>query len=328
MLRSEPNLTLLLNRVLTAVEMDGRRIRAVLATSTRRPEVRRLRAGLFADCTGHATLGALAGADFMMGACDPGADYAVSREQPVMGMSNQWFWRTTDHPCSFPGVPWALDLSPEDLPARILHAQWSWESGFYRHPIRDLEAIRDWNLRAVFGAWNALKNKHPTHAYARAELDVVVAIGGPRESRRLLGDYVLTSEDMLKRVAFEDGLVPVSWHLDRHFPQPAILEQFPDDPFLAVGTHQPGTALEDRPRHDALWTGIPYRCLYSRNTDNLFMAGRNISTTYWALGAVRVMRTCGMMGEVAAAAAAVCVRHQCLPREVRLQYLTELKQQM
>jgi hypothetical protein len=327
-LRSEPNLTLLLNHVLTAVEMDGRHIRAVLAANTRRPVVRRLRAGLYADCTGHATLGALAGADFMMGPCGDGRAYTVSREQPVMGMSNQWFWRTTGHPCSFPDVPWALDLPAEDFPEQILQAQWSWESGFYRHPIRDLEAIRDWNLRAVFGAWNALKNKHPVQAYARAELDVVVAIGGPRESRRLQGDYILTSEDMLQRVAFEDGLVPVSWHLDRHLPQPAILARFPDDPFLAVGTHQPGTAREDRPRHGAPWTGIPYRCLYSRNVGNLFMAGRNISTSYWGLGAVRVMRTCGMMGEVVGAAAAICVKQACSPRAVYAKHLALLKQML
>ncbi|HRS96414.1 MAG TPA: FAD-dependent oxidoreductase, partial [Candidatus Latescibacteria bacterium] len=67
------------------------------------------------------------------------------------------------------------------------------------------------------------------------------------------------------------------------------------------------------------------RCLYSRNIVNLFMAGRNISTTYWALGAVRVMRTCGLMGEVAGTAAAVCARHGCLPREVYKTYLGELK---
>ncbi len=327
-LQAEPNLTLLLNHCLTGVEMKGRRIRAVHALSTCRPGIRRLTGRLFADCTGHGTLGALAGADFMMGACGDGAAYTVSREQPVMGMTNKWFWRMCDGPRAFPETPWALDLEVSDLPERAIHKQWCWESGFYRHPIDDLEIIRDWNLRAVFGAWNALKNKHPDHAYANAELESFAAIGGPRESRRLTGDYILSGEDMIKRRQFDDGWVPVSWFLDRHVPEPAILPKFPDDPFLAVAIHQPGTAREDRPRHGEPWTGIPYRCLYSRNTDNLFMAGRNISTTYWALGAVRVMRTCGMMGEVAAAAAAVCVQRHCTPREVYQQYLAELKQQL
>lgn len=328
LLRNEPNLTLIVNHCLTGVEMEGRRICAVHGVCTRRPGTRRLAARLFADCTGHGTLGAMAGADFMLGACDDAAAYTASRDQPVMGMTNKWFWRMTDRPRTFPETPWALDLEVADIPERAIHKQWCWESGFYRHPIDDLEAIRDWNLRAVLGAWNALKNKHSENAFAKAELISVAAIGGPRESRRLTGDYVLSGEDMIKRRQFDDGWVPVSWFLDRHVPEPSILPKFPDDPFLAVAIHQPGTAREDRPRHGKPWTGIPYRCLYSRNTGNLFMAGRNISTTYWALGAVRVMRTCGMMGEVVGAAAAVCAQRHCTPREACSQYLAELKHQL
>ena len=52
---------------------------------------------------------------------------------------------------------------------------------------------------------------------------------------------------------------------------------------------------------------IPYCCFYSRNNNNLFMAGRDISCTHVALGSVRVIRTCGMMGEVVGMAASVCL---------------------
>ena len=55
---------------------------------------------------------------------------------------------------------------------------------------------------------------------------------------------------------------------------------------------------------------VPYRCLYSRNIENLFMAGRNISVTHVALGTVRVMRTTGMMGEVVGMAASLCKKVQ------------------
>lgn len=58
---------------------------------------------------------------------------------------------------------------------------------------------------------------------------------------------------------------------------------------------------------------VPYRCLYSRNIDNLFMAGRNISVTHVALGTVRVMRTTGMMGEVVGMAASLCKNIKPLP---------------
>ena len=149
--------------------------------------------------------------------------------------------------------------------------------------------------------------KAPGGIYANARITHLAAIGGPRESRRLIGDHLLSEEDMLNRSAFEDGFVPVSWFLDRHFPVAESLRKHPDDPFLGQGAHKPGTKREARPRHADPWWGIPYRCLYSRNIGNLFMAGRNISTSYWALGAVRVMRTCGMMGEVVGKAAAICV---------------------
>lgn len=70
--------------------------------------------------------------------------------------------------------------------------------------------------------------------------------------------------------------------------------------------------------------GAPYRCRYSRNITNLFMAGRDISVTHEALGAVRVMRTCGMMGEVVGLAAAGCQRHDTSPRGVYEKHLAEL----
>jgi len=177
----------------------------------------------------------------------------------------------------------------------------------------------------VFGAWSALKHGEEAQKYRNARLTFVSAPGGVRESRRLIGDFVLSSDDMLQRVEFEDGFVPVTWFLDRHVPDPNYSGPYRDNPFIATGIHEPGTDREARPRHGKPWWGIPYRCLYSRNIVNLFMAGRNISTTYWALGAVRVMRTCGLMGEVVGTAAAVCARHGCLPREVYKTYLGELK---
>ncbi len=202
---------------------------------------------------------------------------------------------------------------------------WAWEGGYYRHPINDLEYIRDWNFRAVFGAWNAVKNKEKASEYINARLAGLVAIGGPRESRRLLGDYVLTGNDMINRVEFDDGFVPVTWYLDRHFPDEKYNKKYPDDPFIARADHKFGTNREDRPRHGAPWWGIPYRCLYSRNISNLFMAGRNISTNYWALGAVRVMRTCGMMGEIIGKAASVCVEKNCQPGDVYYSHLSQLR---
>jgi len=324
-LRAEKNIHLFLSHHVCAAETEGDRLTGLWMLDTHAGSQTLITGRLFADCTGHATLGALAGAEWVIGA-GPVANEQHRREFPLMGMTNKWRWTWTDVPSAFPETPWALDLSLDDFPLHQadLWGSWRWESGFYRHPIDDLEYIRDWNLRAVFGAWNAVKNKEKSKAYAKARLSGVAAIGGTRESRRLIGDYVLTAEDILNRSIFEDGFVPVSWYLDRHIPHRTYNRRYPDAPFIAENWE----SIKDtrRPRHSEPWWGIPYRCLYSRNIGNLFMAGRNISTDYLALGPVRVMRTCGMMGEVVGQAAAVCADKKCLPRAVYQDHLQRLKQ--
>lgn len=323
-LSEEKTLSVFLYHSLYSAHVDEGRIQCVTVLDVRTGASKTMTGRLFADCTGHGTLGALAGADTMIGTQE-GDDYQPSREEPLMGLTNKWFWELADSPQDFPPTPWALDLELHEIPVGALHATWCWESGFSRHPIDALEYIRDWNLRAVFGIWNAMKHKDAGGQYANARLLHVGVIGGPRESRRLIGDYVLNEDDILRRVVFNDGFVPVSWFLDRHFPSAGCPERFSEDPFLAKAVHKPGTDRDDRPRHAAPWWGIPYRCLYSRNIANLFMAGRNISTSYWALGAVRVMRTCGMMGEVVGKAAALCARQDCLPRDVYEKHLHEME---
>ena len=70
---------------------------------------------------------------------------------------------------------------------------------------------------------------------------------------------------------------------------------------------------------------LPFRILYSRNIENLFMAGRNVSVTHEALGSVRVMRTGGLMGEVVGLAAALCKKHDTDPHGVFKNHLTEFR---
>ena len=111
------------------------------------------------------------------------------------------------------------------------------------------------------------------------------------------------------------------WSIDLHYPKKQYAGKFPDNPFISVAVHGKGA---DR----SYGYPVPYRCFYSRNIDNLFMAGRCISVTHEALGAVRVMKTCGMMGEIVGMAAAICKRHDCEPRDVYASYLEELKEQL
>ena len=338
--RAEPNITLLLGQRVNAVEARDGAVRAVVAQDVRSGRRVRLAARWFADCTGDGEVGFLAGADF-----------ETTREQH-MGASNLWRVEDTGTPepfprcecmdtnalnnvvavmkqaAPFPRCPWAVDLSARDFPGRKKAAgqwsgtgldslgQWFWESGFDRDPIADVEWMRDLNLRAMYGAWDTLKNVDKL--YPNHKLTWAAYIAGKRESRRLLGDVVLTADDFRTNRAFADGCFPCSWHIDLHAPDPAYKAAHPGEDFVSRATTGAQYVYQG-----PYWA--PYRCLYSRNLSNLFMAGRDISVTHEALGPVRVMRTCGCMGEIVGLAAAICKQHECTPRDVYGRHLEQLK---
>ncbi|MBC8355730.1 MAG: FAD-dependent oxidoreductase [Planctomycetes bacterium] len=306
--RAEKNIDLFLNHHAYKVDRDINRITSVCAFDTRTSEHKKFSGKMFVDCTGHGTIGYLAKADWEM------------EPKGRMGMSNMWVWSEGDEPVDFPKTPWALDLEMKDFPyPRDHHGQWFWESGFDKDPLGGAETIRDWNLRAVYGAFNAMKNRDGRADHRNARLAWIAFIGGPRESRRLMGDVILTQKDVVDKRKFPDGCVPSTWSIDLHYPKKQYAEKFPDNPFISIAEH-------DRRVDRTYGYPIPYRCFYSRSIENLFMAGRNISVTHQALGTTRVMKTCGMMGEVVGKAASICTLHDCMPREVYTHYLDDLKQ--
>ena len=304
--RAESNIDLFLNHHAHAVEIDGPRIKSIDALNTKSGAEVRLLGDMFADCTGHGWIGTWAKADREM------------TPQGRMGMSNMWAWDELEKPTEFPATPWALDLKMADFPyPRDHHGQWFWESGFDKDPIGGAESIRDWNLRAVYGAFNAMKNGDGSAKHKNAILTWVAFVGGPRESNRLIGDVVLTEDDVVSKRQFEDGCVPSTWSIDLHYPKEQYAKKYPNNPFISKAVHGKGV---DR----SYGYPVPYRCFYSRNVENLFMAGRCISVTHEALGTVRVMKTCGMMGEVVGKAASLCALNDCSPRDVYKNHLSEL----
>ena len=323
--RKEKNISLFLGHFATGVTMDGNRIAAVKAIDVKTGRAKLFRAKFVADTTGHGWVGAYAGASF--------------RTEPNkrMGMSNMWFYQDADQASSWPATPWALPLEMGDFPllqkskAKIddkpfMKAEWFWESGFDQDPIKDLEYIRDWNFRAMYGAFSALKNGPQKEKYALAELKWASHVGGPRESRLFDGDIILNKDNIVQRTDFPDGCVPTTWDIDLHYAKEQYAKKFPENPFIsraafgyvdASGKH---IAAVDRRNGYPL----PYRLFYSKNINNLFFAGRHISVTHEALGTVRVMRTIGMMGEVVGKAAYLAVRENTDPRGVYQKHLPDL----
>ncbi len=316
---AEPNIELFLSTHVNEVAMDGRVITAIVGQDIRSGKRTRIHGRVFADCTGDGNLGFLAGADFRQGRESKAATREglapETADELTMGTSMQWYSRSVEGASPFPEhLPWAVRFDDRTA-VKTTKGDWNWETGADRDSVREIERIRDYALRVIFGNWSVLKN-HPRFRakFAARELAWIAYIGGKRESRRLLGDVILKQQDIVNATPYPDASVTTTWTIDLHYPK---RPKCACDAFQSEARH-----LKIKPYP------IPYRCLYSRNVENLLLAGRNISVTHVALGTVRVQRTTGMMGEVVGMAAAICRKHACKPRDVYEHHLEELRAMM
>ncbi len=140
--------------------------------------------------------------------------------------------------------------------------------------------------------------------YARCRPARLPALLGTRESRRILGEYLLTADDVLKAAKFPDGIARASFWFDFHDPPPGTTLPYPE-PY--VRSTRP--AFGD-------WYEIPYRCLVPKGMDGLLTAGRCISADRPAQASLRIMPTCCALGAAAGLAAALAVKGGVAPRAV------------
>ena len=293
-------------------------IAAVIAKNVLTGEELRFEAPLFADCTGDATLGVLAGAMYAIGRESKsafGEDLAPQQaDDMTMGVSMQWYAKKKDKATTFPLFEYGISFNEQTAEKR-LKGEWTWETGLNSRIVDNLERVRDYGMLVVYSNWSFLKNRSKDRRrYERQQLDWLAYVDGKRESRRLLGDYVLSEQDIVKNMPHEDATFTTTWSIDLHYPDTINARNFATGPFKAIS------------RQRVIYPyAVPYRCLYSRNVSNLFMAGRNISVTHVALGSVRVMRTTGMMGEVVGMAASVCHANRAYPRQVYTHFLPQLQ---
>ena len=336
-LKNEKNLRVFLNTHASGVEMDGNKIHAITATNLETNETLRIEGKMFADCSGDGNLGFMAGADYSMGR-EPRSAFneALAPEVPNQqgyGSTLKWESKDMGSPQSFPVVPWAVQFS-ETTVQYAKKNNWDWETGFHYNQIDDFEYIRDYALRVVYGNWSYIKNSSRNKAeYANLVLNNVSYVPGKRESRRLLGDVILTQNDVEGGwKIYDDGCVKATYSIDQHFPQPENTLYFPGEEFRSVQKHNMnplGVSIKDiDPKNVNEPYLIPYRCLYSRNVGNLFMAGRNVSATRIAMTSLRVQGTTGMMGEVVGIAATLCLKKDCSPRDLYGKYLDDLKKSL
>ena len=321
MVNAESNITLFLNFRAFNVEKDGTNIRKVIARNIETADELIFSAPLFADCTGDGTIGYLAGADFAMGRESKAAfnesTAPETSDKMTMGSSVQWYSKDGGKEFLFPKFNYGLVFNEKNV-QNVTMGEWTWETGMNYDQISDFERIRDYGMLVVYSNWSYLKNKSSYKVeYKNRHLEWVAYIAGKRESRRLLGDLILTEKDITDFVIYPDASAPTTWTIDLHYPDPKNSEHFPDAEFKSIAVHKP---IHPYP--------IPYRCFYSRNVDNLFMAGRNISVSHVALGTVRVMRTTGMMGEVVGMAASLATKKGTTPRGVYQNHLDQLQKLM
>lgn len=320
--KQQPGLTALLNCSVWEAKMDSEsHIRSVSAWQLTTYQQFEIRADIFIDCSGDSILAEFTGAKYRVGR-EARSEFGeaaapVNADRKTMGNTCMLQARETGVPIPFTPPQWARVIPDETqlstrphLPNQFRDNNFWWlELGGEQDTIADAEEIRDELLSLAFGVWDHIKN-HGDHDADNWELDWAGFLPGKRESRRYEGDHILTQPEVTAGGKFEDIVAYGGWRIDDHPP---------------AGFDHRGepTTYYDCPSP----FGIPYRCLYSANIENLMFAGRNISVTHAAMAASRVMATCAMLGQAAGTAAALAVEKGITPRQVG-DHMALLQQQL
>lgn len=339
---NEENLTVYYNTVMYDCEMEGSKITSILCVQETTEMRYKLTAPLFVDSTGNGTLGYFAGAEYRQGSeskAETGEPHAP--EQPNNDrMGNTVLMKAVDmgHPVKFTPPSFAKTLTEHQLRYRLHSANQKIDSSMAPDPVEwlrlsgtscrgvdygywwlelmgdgediitDFETIRDDLLAYAYGLWDHIKNAgdHGAENYA---LEWVGVLPGMRESRRLMGDYILSESDILDHKMFDDQVTYGGWCVDLH---------------AAKGLLDFDVLPSDCHHFKGIYT-IPYRSYYSKNIDNLFMAGRDISTTKLGLASTRIIACCANGGQAVGTAAALCTKYGVNPRELA-PHMAELQQ--
>ncbi|MBE2283753.1 MAG: FAD-dependent oxidoreductase [Prosthecobacter sp.] len=311
--RREPNLVLYLNTTVVSAVVEDGLISEVRAERPSTEDAFIIRAKTFVDCTGDGRLGIEARAPFMRGR-ESKAQFGESLAQDeadakTLGSSIMFQARKHEREMPFEAPPWARRFSAEDFKLRpygqsgfdlgLEYGYWWIEWGGRLDTLKDNERIRDELLAITLGVWDFVKNRSEIDASHWA-LEWIGFVPGKRESRRFIGQHILTESDLLASRAFPDAIAYGGWPIDTHPPEGV---DAPDEP--------PCTQ-----HHLPFIYDIPLRCCVSTGPRNLMFAGRNLSATHIAFASTRVMATCAVVGQGVGTAAALALRQNVLPADI------------
>ncbi|MBR5738375.1 MAG: FAD-dependent oxidoreductase, partial [Lachnospiraceae bacterium] len=324
---AEKDLTVVRGHHVIDADMAGENVIGGVTALNIRTLVRTHYSGrVFVDCTGDAWVGYFAGAKYRFGReskAEHGEDMApaiadtLTMSGCIRSGGRPFFFEEKEE-ISYHAPEWVPKLPESDEEfGRVINDKarmyWWLEAPNTYDDMWDGEQTRDALFLVILGYLDHLKNHWSgREAVKNSRFRFASIINGRRESRRLIGDYVLTQDDCTAGRRFEDAVSYSGWALDIHHPM-GIYSGAEGPLYCGKRVNLPH---------------IPYRCLYSVNIDNLLMAGRNVSVTHIALGTIRVQNTIATLGQAAGTAAAMCVKLGESPRGIYERHMKALQQQL
>ena len=340
--KKEPNLTVYYNTSMTECDVEDGIIKSVICFQTTTEFKIEIKADYFADCTGNGTLGYFAGALYREGSeakSEFGESFAPETENGDR-MGNTILFKAVkrDKPVKFTPPPFAKKLTEEQLKFRLHSKFHTVDASSAKNPeaftrastgsntsvdygywwielmgegedfVGQYETVKEDLYAYVWGMWDHIKNGGE-HGAEYFDLEWVGSLPGMRESRRLVGDYLLNQNDIFENRIFDDAVAYGGWPIDIHCKNGLLdFHILPSEVYSFDGAYT-----------------IPWRCYYSKNIKNMLMAGRSISTTRIALGSTRIMGTCAVGGQAVGTAVHLLKKYNCLPNELT-PHIKELQQ--
>ncbi len=331
-LLKEKNCTVFLNTYIDTVNLceNNKKIISVEGTQNGSETRYCFNGDMFIDDTGDGTIGYLCGAEYMYGR--EGKDkwnetIAPEKEDDGVLLSSLSFYSKDFHRnMPFTKPNFAKDISEEftkalefrEIPDRIpkdarydgYRFQWYYETGAHKHQTFENEEIMKDHDKLVYNIWDYIKNQSDYNAQ-QFDLEYIAPVAGKRESRRLVGEYILKEQDIAFQTDFNDAVGYGGWSIDLHAKGGFFDNDLINKHFYLRGIYQ-----------------IPFRCCCVKNLDNLMVASRCLSVSHVASGTTRLMSTLSLLGQACAIAAALCKKHGKTPKEIGEGYIEELQQKL